>query len=142
MNVYVNEFEDEIDFAVDEFIKEKKYRDFVSFLKFFIDIQDSVLEKVNLILLDDGKYYLLDENGVPVKKELLDSTYCEISAFDDESYIMLNDLVSLAPAYLTIHCNSNDEKEENVKIIRDIFSDRVELCHKCAICSNIKNQTR
>lgn len=138
MKEYLTEFEDEIDFAIDEFIREKRYRDFVRFLKFFIDIQESVFENINLVLKNNGQYKLLDENGLPISKDLLDSTYCEISSLEDEGYVMLNDLVSLAPVHLTIHCKCNEENNENIKIIKEIFSDRVDFCHNCSMCLSMR----
>lgn len=135
MKDYLSNFEDEIDFAVDEYIEQRRYRDFVKFLKFFVDIQDSSFDEINVLIGSNGNYKLLDNNGIPIDKELLDSTYCEIAALDDDDgYIMLNDLISLAPKHITIHCRKTDEDEEPIKIIKEIFVGRVNICHNCTIC--------
>lgn len=133
---YLFGFEDEIDFAVDEYIQQRRYQDFVRFLKFFVDIQESVVDEVNLLVKRSGDYKLLDRNGNPISVDLLDSSYCEISALDDDDgYIMLNDLISLAPKHITIHCGLSTENEEPIKIIKEIFTGRVNFCHHCNICS-------
>lgn len=135
MKDYLSNFEDEIDFAVDEYIEQRRYCDFVKFLKFFVDIQESSFNKVNLIIGRKGEYRLLDENGTPISDELLDSTYCEIAALDNsEGYVILNDLISLAPKRITIHCKKNYENDETVKIIKEIFSGRVDICCECNMC--------
>ncbi len=134
MKEYLAEFENEIDFVVDEYIQQKRYRDFVRFLEFFVDNQESAFDAVNL-LITGNDYLLLDGDGNPISEELLDSTYCEISALeDDDGYIMLNDLISLAPKHITIHCKFSDINEDPVKIIREIFTGRVNFCHHCSIC--------
>ncbi len=136
MKDYLACFEDEIDFAVDEYIQQRRYQDFVRFLKFFVDIQDPAVDEVNLLVGSSGDYRLLDSDGLPISKELLDSTYCEISALDDDDgYIMLNDLISLAPKHITIHCKFGDKSDEPIKIIKEIFAERVNFCHHCIICS-------
>lgn len=135
MKDYLANFEDEIDFAVDEYIEQRRYSDFVKFLKFFVEIQESSFEKINLLVGKKGEYKLLDEKGIPVSDELLDSTYCEIAALDDDDgYIMLNDLISLAPKFITIHCMKSDENEEPIKIIKEIFAGRVDICNNCNMC--------
>jgi len=136
MKDFLKSFEDEIDFAVDEFIEQQRYRDFVRFLKFFVDIQDCSFEKINLLIHKNGNYLLLDDKGVPISKELLDSTHCEISALENcDSYLVINDLISLAPKNITIHCRIDAETEEPIKIIKEIFSHKVNICHCCSICS-------
>jgi len=135
MKDFLSNFEDEIDFAVDEYIEQRRYCDFVKFLKFFVDIQESPFNKVNLVIRNKGEFTLLDENGAKISDEFLDSTYCEIAALDNnDGYIILNDLISLAPKHITIHCKKKYENEETVKIIKEIFSGRVDICHNCYMC--------
>lgn len=136
MKEYLSDFEDEIDFAVDEYMQQKRYREFINFLKFFIDIQEPAVDKVNLVIEKNGDYRILDADGIPVSKDILDSTYCEISTLDeDEGYVMLNDLISLAPKTITVHCGYSSEEYDTIKIINEIFDGRVEVCHHCKICS-------
>lgn len=131
---YISDFEDEIDFAVDEFMRKKRYEDFVEFLRFFVDIQNCETDKVNVVLSRFGDYEMLDKNGVKISKELLDSTYCEISLLEDSGYLMLNDIISLAPREVVIHLNGC-KNDEFVKIVREIYSDRVTVCYGCGMCS-------
>lgn len=136
MKEYLSDFEDEIDFAIDEYMQQKRYRDFINFLKFFIDIQEPAVDKINLVIEKNGDYRILDGEGVPISEEILDSTYCEISTLDeDDGYIMLNDLISLAPKSITVHCGHSIEEYDTLKIINEIFEGRVEVCHHCKICS-------
>ena len=136
MKEYLSDFEDEIDFAIDEYMQQKRYQDFINFLKFFIDIQEPTVDKINLVIEKNGDYRLLDADGVPISKDILDSTYCEISTLEeDDGYIMLNDLISLAPKSITVHCGYSGENYDTIKIINEIFDGRVDVCHHCKICS-------
>ncbi len=134
---YLGEFEDEIDFAVDEYIQQKRYRDFVKILRFFVSIQDSVFDSINVVVKNEEKYCLLDNNGNPINKDLLDSTYCELASInEDNSYIMLNDIISLSPKHITIHCRKSDLGRDYIKVIQEIFGSKIKFCHKCNMCKN------
>lgn len=140
MKDFMRSFEDEIDFAVDEYVEQQRHKDFVKFLKFFISIQESEVEKINLILLNNYKYYLLDGNGKPISKNLLDSTHCEISNLEDNSaYLLINDLVALSPRHIVIHCGADDLKGEIPSLVKEIFDTRVSTCQNCLLCNRQKH---
>lgn len=130
---YISDFEDEVDFAVDEFMLKKRYEDFVEFLRFFVDMQTHEIDKVNVVLSRFGDYEMLDKNGKKISKELLDSTYCEISLLEDSGYLMLNDIISLAPKNVVIHLNGC-KNDEFVKLVREIYGGRVAVCYGCNLC--------
>lgn len=137
MKDFLRSFEDEIDFAVDEYIEMQRHKDFVRFLRFFVSIQESEFDEINLVLLKNQKYYLLDGNGVPISKNLLDSTHCEISTLEDNSsYLMINDLVALAPKHIILHCNKDDIYSDVPSLIKEVFYGRVSVCHSCKFCKN------
>ena len=134
MKDYLTDFEDEIDYAIDEYIRQKKYREFVEFLKFFVEIQDSEFDEINVVVDKYGDYVLKDEKGNKISKELLDSTHCEISIMEDDNYILLNDLVSLAPKHIVVHCSVENELSGKIQAIKEIFGSKVDICRKCVIC--------
>ncbi len=135
MKNFLDLFDDEIDFAIDEFIEQQRYRDFVKFLRFFVDIQESTFDEINLLIRRNGKHLLLDKNANPISKDLLDHTHCEISTLEnDNSYLVVNDLVSLAPKHITIHCRADLATDDLIKTIKEIFTDKVDFCHHCNIC--------
>lgn len=134
MKDYLTDFEDEIDYAIDEHIRRKKYREFVEFLKFFVEIQDSEFDEINVVIDRYGDYTLKDGNGNKINKELLDSTHCEISIMEDDNYILLNDLVSLAPKHIVVHCSIESELSRKTQAIIEIFGSKVDICRECSIC--------
>jgi len=136
MKNFLHSFEDEIDFSIDEYIEQQRYRDFVKFLNFFVSIQEPSFDEINLILSGNSRYSLLDSKGVPLNKNLLDSTHCEISTLENSnSYLIINDLVTLAPKHITIHSKVNSECEEITTMIKEIFKNRVTVCYDCNLCS-------
>lgn len=128
MRKFISEFEDEIDFAVDEYLQKQQYDEFVKFLKFFVSMQEPEFDEVNLVI-KGRNYTLLNANGEKIDKKLLDSTYCEFADFEDNEYIMLNDLISLSPIHITVHCSPDDAIGEPVNIIKEIFGSRVDFMY-------------
>lgn len=128
MRKFISEFEDEIDFAIDEYMQKQQYAEFVKFLKFFVNMQEPEYGEVNLVIRGRS-YALLNENGEKIDENLLDSTYCEFADFEDNEYIMLNDLISLSPFHITVHCSPEDADGESVNIIKEIFGSRVDFMY-------------
>ena len=54
------DIEEIIDKVVEEYMVEKEYKEFVKLLKYFVDIQESKIEKINIYIHEGGGYELKD----------------------------------------------------------------------------------
>ncbi|MDD2402729.1 MAG: putative sporulation protein YtxC [Clostridia bacterium] len=139
---YENELEGIVNSAVDEFLLEKEYMEFIKLLKYFVEIQEPRIEKIQVLIKSNGKFSLLDERDKPVKHEcleglMLDSMENEIN-YDD---LLISALITIAPRELILHIESGVKSVETVTIIQNVFGSRVKKCLGCKKCDNI-NQTR
>lgn len=119
--------------AIGEFEIEREYLEFLSMLQYFVDIQESKFELVNVIIKEND-YFLLDKDNNIIENGLLeygpeDQWYDDISKAD----LLVSSLIVLSPQKLILHVEEDMEKEL-VKVISQVFRDKVQFCDGCETC--------
>lgn len=125
--------------AVNSFIIEKEYLEFISLLKLYINSQKTQSDVLHLIY-SSNKQILLDNqmNIIPFKDNSFDAKYLSDISFSNNDYI-LNTLLNLLPKRLYIHLIDNNI-DEFVNTLILIFEKKAEVCTDCNICALYKNK--
>lgn len=132
--------ESTVDEAVNSFIVEKEYLEFVSLLKLYISTQSSQIDTLHLIYSDENSLLLDDDkNIIPFSEDLLKTKYLSDISFSKNDYI-LNTLLNLIPQKIYIHL-INNYIDDFINTIAIIFENRVEFCNDCNICKLYKNMS-
>ena len=120
--------------AVNCYVVEKEYNEFISLLKLYISSQSCTCKKVHL-LYSNSSTILLDENKnvIPICDDIFKSKYLSDISFSANDYT-LNTLLSLLPEEIEIHL-INTIIDEFINTLQLIFEDRVTICNSCPICS-------
>ena len=124
-----------VDKAVNQFIIDREYTEFVNVLQFYIATKtESNAPKVHLIytktdsfLIDENKNLIKTDNSLSSPKYLSDIT------FSNNDYI-LNTLLNILPSKLTIHLVDKD-CDEFITTLKLIFENKVSVCTDCSICN-------
>jgi len=133
---YMKDLEEIVDKAVDDFLMEREYREFIRLLKYFVDIQDPKFESIHVIVGFDGKYALYDEMKREITNECIQEFINEISEGDiNYDDLLVSSLITLAPRKIIIHCVGQFKNKELLETIKNVFSDKVVLCSGCEICA-------
>lgn len=129
---YMSYLDNMIDTAVNQFIIEKEYNEFISLLKIYIDSKPAECEILHLIYIN-GESILLDKdkNIVSVSENILNSKYLSDISFSSNDFA-LNTLLSLLPAKIEMHVIGLED--EFIDTIKQIFEGRVSVCKDCNIC--------
>ena len=132
---YVRELEEVVDKAVDDYLMEKEYREFIRLLKYFVEIQEPKLSMVHVITSYDSKYILLDNNKREITNECIEDFIKEVAEgeinYDD---LLVSSLITLAPKRIYIHLVSEIQNKELVETIKNVFTGRVVFCPGCNLC--------
>lgn len=132
---YIKELEDIVDEAVDDFLIEREYKEFIRLLKYFVEIQDPKFSVVHVIIEYDDKYVLLDEKRQEITNECIQEFVTEISETEiSHDDLLVSSLITLAPRNIIVH---NWERFKNRKLldtIKSVFSGKVVLCNGCEVC--------
>lgn len=129
-----------IDKVVERYMVEKEYNEFIKLLKYFVEIQESKIDLINIEICSDGKYIIRDKSGNDITENLFsdlnDLRYRENTNVED---ILISVLITNSPGKIIIHCAENCRNSELIDTIKKVFTDRVEFCDDCKTCKKIKH---
>ena len=135
---YMTILEDVVDEAVNSFVVEKEYLEFISLLKMYVNSQNSNCDVVHLIYNKNNSTLLdKDKNQIKVSDDIFKAKYLSDISFSSNDYA-LNTLLTLVPKKIHIHLIDNCI-DEFIHTISLIFENRVEICTDCSICKIYKN---
>lgn len=129
---YIHELRRIIDSAVDDFLIEKEYDEFIMLLKCFVGIQEPGLDLLHITLNTNHVFGLYDQNKQNINNEytgdlFLNRWHAEINQDD----LLVSALISIAPRKMIIHCADDYNPKHILKTIQDIFGEQVEICNGC-----------
>ncbi|MDD4802281.1 MAG: putative sporulation protein YtxC [Syntrophomonas sp.] len=134
MQDYQTEIRFAVDLACEELKNEKEYNEFVRLLRYFVDTQTPLIKEVNILIDKRGRFYLWDGNGVTIEEKNIncyinDMIFGELNLDD----ILVSILITVAPLQIILH-NSINSRSETVKVIRNVFAERIRECKGCERC--------
>lgn len=134
---YFNILDDIITEAVNSYVIEKEYLEFISLLKLYINSQKSNCEIVHIIY-SSSNTILLDENKkiIDISQDNLNTKYLSDISFSSNDYT-LNSLLTLLPKKIYIHIIDN-YIDEFINTLQAIFENRINICTDCNICKLYK----
>ena len=142
---YIKDLEEIVDKAVDDFLMEREYKEFIRLLRYFVDIQEPKYDTIHVIAGFDSRYTLLDESKKEITSECIQEFISEISE-DDINYddLLVSSLITFAPRKIVIHCTGQLRNKELLETIKNVFPDKVFMCNGCEICllSVAKSETK
>lgn len=135
---YMSILEEVVDEAVNNFVIEKEYLEFISLLKIYVNSQKSTCDIVHLIYNNESSILLdKDKNIINVSDDVFKAKYLSDISFSSNDYA-LNSLLTLIPKKIYIHLIDNCI-DEFIHTLSLIFESRVEICTDCDICKIYKN---
>ena len=125
-----------VDTAVNQFVIEKEYTEFINLLRIYVESRLPEFSVLHLIY-NKGESILLDsqKNVVSVSDNIYNAKYLSDISFSSNDYA-LNTLLTLLPEKIEIHLI--DEEDEFINTIKLIFEDRVSICRDCNICKTYR----
>lgn len=132
---YQQDLEDIVNSAVDEFLLEKEYQEFIRLLKYFVEIQEPRIEKVKIYFKCNGRFNLLDREDKPIEHESLDGIMLDLQEADlNYDDLLISALITLAPREVEIHQEKGFISGDTTKTIENVFGNRIQHCIGCKFC--------
>lgn len=136
---YLNILDDIVTEAVNSFVIEKEYLEFVSLLKLYINSEKSNCELIHIIYSNSNTILLdKDKHIIDVSQNLLDTKILSDISFSTNDYT-LNTLLTLLPNKIYIHLIDN-YLDEFINTLQAIFENRIHICTDCNICKLYKKE--
>jgi len=124
---YFKRLEDTVDIAVNKFIIEREYLEFISLLKVYINSHSSSIGMVRLYY-SSSKPTLFDENNnvIDINDDAFNMKYLSDISFSSNDYI-LNALLTLIPQKIVVYLSDNTI-DEFINTLSLIFENRITIC--------------
>ena len=123
-----------IDMAVNKFIIDREYREFIEVLQLYIDTKSKKDSPEIHMIYTSGQSFLLDhqKNIIPIDSSTTTAKYLSDISFSSNDYT-LNTLLNLLPSKITIHL-IDSHSDEFIHTLQLIFQNRVNICNDCMLC--------
>ena len=133
INDYIKIMDYIVDMAVNKFVIDREYTEFIDLLKCYISSKDYGINIVHLIY-QNQESILLDEYKkiIDLDDSILNSKYLSDITFSSNDYT-LNALLTLLPQKIYIHLVDGIQ-DEFINTLKLVFDDRIYLCNDCNIC--------
>ncbi len=126
------EYEEAIDQAVDIYLMEQEYQEFVRLLRQLVDVAGTQHDWIHVRYTAD-RFHFEDPAGHRLADSLIDDMLegvdRQLGGLDD---VLISALVTLAPSRITIH--RGEIGREGRETLVQVFDGRVLFCHGCARC--------
>lgn len=123
--------------AIDEYLMDLEYQEFVKLLRYFLDVQEPGLAMLHLVSVSERENRLFDGEGRPLTAEVMAGRLTsELRNGDVAAEDMLSVLVALAPERLLLHVVGEEETPPFVETVTKIFQDKAEVCAGCPLCES------
>jgi putative sporulation protein YtxC len=130
---YKEDLREVVEYAVDEFVMDKQYQEFISLLKYFVYVQDTKIPEVHIIHKKGSDFMILNDELKPMENKKVEGFVVEMIDKDiNYEDMIVSTLISISPKKVYIH--TREKELQVIKTIQQIFEDRTELCEDCHIC--------
>ncbi|SCY80542.1 putative sporulation protein YtxC [Alkaliphilus peptidifermentans] len=141
---YTIELEDTIEKAIEDYLMDREYNEFIKLLKYFVDIQESKINTIHIVIEQDHNYKMYDGDNNLINNDYLKDIAKEMTDHQYLSYedILISTLITMAPQKIFIHRINNAHQPEIIKTIGRVFTTKVKVCNGCDWCninSNVNN---
>lgn len=128
---------------IEEYVMEKEYSEFIKLLKYFVDIQESKYDVINIIINDHGDYVIKDGNANNITEEFFaDFNIDHIKGEVNKHDILVSALITCAPNKIVVHGMVNIQNQEVMDTIKNIFMEKLSFCTGCDMCQEILSLTK
>lgn len=133
---YLEDLYEIIDRVIEEYVMEKEYKEFIKLLKYFVDIQESKIELINIVVDKTGMYHFFDEKNNLINDEYIRGLISDLvdSNLNNDD-MLVSTLITIAPKKIVFHFVSNVKNTEIIETIKNIFDGKVYICNNCRLCN-------
>lgn len=131
---YYQDLLDTLEFAIDEYVLNEEYQEFIQLLRRVIAVQKCKIPLLHVIHIQDRLFQLLDEEGNQVSAKTGGSSTQEWFSSQPihQEELIVSSLITLAPKEIILHTNHG--YDTIVQTLTHIFEERISVCLDCEQC--------
>lgn len=129
-----------VDTAVDDFMIELEYKEFIRVLRYFVTIQEPQIEEVHVVIMNCGMYKIFNSQGNLMSNQKLEDFISESDDTINYEDLLITALITMAPYSVMVHVNYSTTTPSVVDLIKKIFDGRFMICDGCDFCLKAKEE--
>lgn len=129
---YVHLLKESAESAIDEYLEEKQYKEFVQLLRHFISIQETQCELIHVVAGEDQQFLLYDHQEQPVYLPQLDHLCLSGEQVNRDEDFLISALMTLAPKRIILH--SLHDQYLLMQTLVSLYGERIDQCFACTHC--------
>ncbi|WP_297420675.1 putative sporulation protein YtxC [Clostridium sp.] len=127
-----------IDKVVERYMVEKEYKEFIKLLKYFVELQESKIEEINIIVEEGNNYIIRDKEGKNLYYDFYNEVINEQNKIDlNVEDVLISGLITNAPKNINIYGKEKCTNKEFLDTIKNVFENRVTF-HEADVDYNSK----
>lgn len=129
------ELEQALEEAIDEYLMEKEYDEFIRLLRYFVEAQEPRLEKVHVVLNSGGGFQLYDNENRNLSGDYLEGFLVDM-ADNELNYedLLISSLITIAPRQVILHPVDKGRCYSTIGVLKSVFGERLIQCGGCSHC--------
>lgn len=132
---YLGDLDRAISIALDDYLLEREYLEFIGLLKRYVDTQDSNIDTLHIRFNTQGEFSLLNEEGNEITQQYLEGSNLKEGTGElMPEDLLISSLIQMAPRHLVLHIRFEGYRN-TLQTIQNVFSGRVSYCTGCQLCS-------
>jgi putative sporulation protein YtxC len=124
----------QVDKAVDDFLLEKEYQEFIKLLKYFVALQEPKINQIHVTLDEEGQVKMFDQDFQPVERGQQGIQWDGYDSITDGEDQLVSMLITAAPHRVILHKQVYTLYPKAVDTLKHVFENRVTLCKRCKLC--------
>lgn len=127
-----------VDKVVEDYVVEREYSEFIKLLKYFVDIQESKYEVINIFVDKRGNYQIINDDNKDISEEFFEDFKFDLkNDITETEDILISALITCSPLKIIVHGFENIKSKECVETLMNIFGEKMILCNGCEKCKEI-----
>ncbi|WP_192930184.1 putative sporulation protein YtxC [Alkaliphilus pronyensis] len=140
---YLINLEEIIEDAIEDYLMDREYNEFIKLLKYFVDVQESKINVIHIVIDQHHDYKMYDEENKVINNDYLKEIAKEMTDQQYLSYedLLISTLITMAPQKIFIHKANSVSQSDLIRTIVKVFTTKVSICNGCDWCkhSNVNN---
>ncbi|MBE7063628.1 MAG: hypothetical protein E7390_07605 [Ruminococcaceae bacterium] len=120
--------------AVDVYLAEREYDEFITLLRYFVNTQPAGEPVLHVVTEENGRFRLLNRAGEDVRALCEEAARTGDAAGLTEEDILLSTLITVAPRTITFHRAQWLQNVQLLETVMKVFPGRVHICENCPLC--------
>jgi len=133
---YLLELNETVEKAVEDFLVDKEYNEFIKLLKYFVDVQEAKSDIVHVVFDEEARFRLYDKHNRILNEDNINSVAVEFAESNiNQDDLLISALITIAPNDIYIHKRSALKSSKIIETLEKIFPNKVHCCNSCEWCS-------